>query len=141
MTVQLTAPLLLPEAPPPPDDAERLLAGTHHDPHAVLGAHPVEEGVAVRVLRPCAESVVLQTPLGEVALVPGAGGLFTALLPITQLPSYRLRVSYPGGEPLVQEDGYRMAPTLGELDLHLIAEGRHERLWTALGAHVRTVEG
>ena len=26
---------------------------------------------------------------------------------------------------------------LGELDLHLITEGRHERLWEALGAHLR----
>lgn len=30
-------------------------------------------------------------------------------------------------------------PTLGELDLHLIAEGRHERLWEVLGAHTRTL--
>ena len=27
---------------------------------------------------------------------------------------------------------------LGEIDLHLIAEGRHEQLWDVLGAHVRT---
>ena len=27
--------------------------------------------------------------------------------------------------------------TLGEIDLYLIGEGRHERLWQALGAHVR----
>jgi 1,4-alpha-glucan branching enzyme len=27
---------------------------------------------------------------------------------------------------------------LGEIDLHLIGEGRHERLWDILGAHVRT---
>lgn len=27
--------------------------------------------------------------------------------------------------------------TLGELDLYLITEGRHEKLWSALGAHVR----
>ncbi|TWG96826.1 1,4-alpha-glucan branching enzyme [Nocardioides sp. J9] len=27
--------------------------------------------------------------------------------------------------------------TLGEIDLHLVAEGRHELLWQALGAHVR----
>ncbi len=26
--------------------------------------------------------------------------------------------------------------TLGELDFHLISEGRHEKLWNALGAHV-----
>ena len=32
--------------------------------------------------------------------------------------------------------------TLGELDFHLISEGRHERLWDALGAHVlRDSEG
>ena len=30
--------------------------------------------------------------------------------------------------------------TLGELDFHLIAEGRHERLWDALGAHIKREE-
>ncbi len=50
-------------------------------------------------------------------------------------------MTYPGGEPLEQQDGYRFAPTLGELDLHLISEGRHEQLWHALGSHVRTVDG
>ena len=29
-------------------------------------------------------------------------------------------------------------PVLGELDLHLIGEGRHERLWEVLGARVRS---
>ena len=33
--------------------------------------------------------------------------------------------------------GKRPHSTLGELDLHLISEGRHEHLWKALGAHVR----
>ncbi|MRJ76779.1 1,4-alpha-glucan branching protein GlgB [Aeromicrobium sp. SMF47] len=32
-------------------------------------------------------------------------------------------------------------PAVGELDLHLIREGRHERLWEVLGAHVRSYEG
>jgi 1,4-alpha-glucan branching enzyme len=32
-------------------------------------------------------------------------------------------------------------PAIGELDLHLISEGRHERLWEVLGAHVRTYDG
>ena len=34
-----------------------------------------------------------------------------------------------------------MPSFLGEVDLHLIGEGRHERLWDALGAHVRSVDG
>ena len=27
--------------------------------------------------------------------------------------------------------------TLGELDMYLITEGRHEKLWEVLGAHVK----
>ena len=42
--------------------------------------------------------------------------------------------------PCLVDDPYRWLPTLGEIDLHLIGEGRHERLWEALGAHVRTYE-
>ena len=36
----------------------------------------------------------------------------------------------------IQDDPYRFLPTLGELDLYLIGEGRHEELWRTLGAHV-----
>lgn len=31
--------------------------------------------------------------------------------------------------------------TMGDLDLHLLGEGSHRRLWEKLGAHVREVEG
>src|SRR6266481_4651083 len=33
------------------------------------------------------------------------------------------------------------SPTLGELDLHLFGEGRHEHIYEKLGAHVSTHEG
>src|SRR5699024_11655131 len=36
-----------------------------------------------------------------------------------------------------RDDPYRFLPTLGEVDQHLIAEGRHERLWEVLGSRVR----
>ncbi|HEY5187632.1 MAG TPA: 1,4-alpha-glucan branching protein GlgB, partial [Solirubrobacteraceae bacterium] len=39
------------------------------------------------------------------------------------------------------EDPYAFTPTLGELDLHLIGEGRHEEVYDKLGAHVRKHEG
>ncbi|MFC7185271.1 1,4-alpha-glucan branching enzyme, partial [Kitasatospora paranensis] len=119
MTVLQTAPIPLPEARPAPDDTARLLSGRHHDPHAVLGAHPVGDGTAVRVLRPGAVGVDLLTAGGAVPLTGGPDGLFTVLLPAVGPPGYRLRVRYPGGVETVQEDGYRVAPTLGELDLHL----------------------
>ncbi|WBP86924.1 1,4-alpha-glucan branching protein GlgB [Kitasatospora cathayae] len=133
--------LRLPEAPLPPAEVDRLVSGQHHDPHALLGAHPVHGGTAIRVLRPFAERVVVETAQGPAELTHQQGGLFTGLLVGGELPDYTLLVSYPGGEPLRQHDGYRTPPTLGELDLHLISEGRHEQLWQALGSHVRTVDG
>ncbi|MGK4583043.1 1,4-alpha-glucan branching protein GlgB [Kitasatospora sp. HPMI-4] len=138
-----TAPaaLRLPEAPLPPAEIDRLLRGEHHDPHSLLGAHVTAEGIAIRVLRPFAERVVVETEHGPAELTHLQGGLFTGLLPGRVIPPYHLLVTYPGGGPLVQHDGYRTRPTLGEFDLHLISEGRHEQLWRALGAHVRTVDG
>jgi len=38
---------------------------------------------------------------------------------------------------VTSEDQSGWPSSIGDLDLHLIAEGRHERLWTVLGAHVR----
>ena len=49
---------------------------------------------------------------------------------------YKLKVDYGEGGKFTLEDPYAFAPTLGELDLHLIGEGRHEELYDKLGAHV-----
>ncbi|WP_329140559.1 1,4-alpha-glucan branching enzyme [Streptomyces sp. NBC_00670] len=127
-------------APPGAEDRERLLAGTHHDPHAVLGAHPAPGGVAVRVLRPYATAVTVVTGEGETALHDDGDGFFTALLHRPEMPGYRLRIAY--GEAVHEtDDPYRFLPALGEFDLHLIHEGRHERLWDALGAQPMVHEG
>jgi 1,4-alpha-glucan branching enzyme len=70
------------------------------------------------------------------------GGVFAAVLPVSGVPDYRLAVAYPGPDgtgtlpETVTDDPYRHLPTLGEIDLHLIGEGRHEQLWRVLGAHV-----
>ncbi|MFE0464723.1 1,4-alpha-glucan branching protein GlgB, partial [Kitasatospora sp. NPDC058965] len=133
--------LRLAEAPLPPAEIERLVSGAHHDPHTLLGAHPTTGGTAIRVLRPLAERVVIETAYGPAELTHQQSGLFTGLLPGSAIPAYQLRVAYPGGALTLQEDGYRLPPTLGELDLHLIREGRHEQLWRALGAHPREVDG
>ncbi|MEV0257034.1 1,4-alpha-glucan branching enzyme [Streptomyces sp. NPDC050732] len=118
----------------------RLLAGTHHDPHAVLGAHPVHGGVAFTVLRPYAQAVAVVVD-GRAARLNDVGdGLFSGVLPLGAIPAYELRVTYDGRETEVQ-DPYRFLPALGELDLHLIGEGRHEELWRALGAHPMTHQG
>ncbi|MET7612539.1 1,4-alpha-glucan branching enzyme [Streptomyces seoulensis] len=123
-----------------PADRERLLAGTHHDPHTVLGAHPVPGGVAFRVFRPYADAVTVVFDDVRAELTDDGRGFFSGLLPLTEVPAYRLLVSYDGTAHEV-EDPYRFLPTLGELDLHLLGEGRHEELWQALGSRVLTRQG
>ncbi|MFH9137982.1 1,4-alpha-glucan branching enzyme [Streptomyces sp. NPDC017524] len=121
-------------------DRGRLLAGDHHAPHDVLGAHPVPGGVLVRALRPFARSVtVLATGL-RAELHDEGDGFFSGVLPVPEAPAYRLEVAYDDNVIEV-EDPYRFWPAIGELDLHLIGEGRHEELWRALGAEPMEHQG
>ncbi|MEV4099137.1 1,4-alpha-glucan branching protein GlgB [Nonomuraea sp. NPDC049649] len=119
-------------------ELDRLAGGAHHDPHSVLGAHPGPDGVTFRALRPLAEQV--RVVLGDGTAYDMrhvAHGVFETTVPgLDKVPSYTLSVRYPGGAAHEARDPYRHWPTLGEVDLHLIGEGRHERLWEALGARV-----
>ncbi|MER5757604.1 1,4-alpha-glucan branching enzyme, partial [Streptomyces sp. NPDC002088] len=123
-----------------PDERRRLLSGAHHDPHALLGAHPVAGGVVFRALRPFARSVSVVVGTARKPLVSEGDGLFSAVLPFDAIPEYSLLVAYEDAEYEVH-DPYRFLPALGEFDLHLIREGRHEQLWKALGAEPMTHQG
>jgi len=114
-----------------------ILGGTHHDPHTVLGPHVDGTGVVVRVLRPLAKSISIETLEGTYPAEHVVDALWQAALPGSEVPDYRVHVTYDG-DPVTTDDPYRFLPILGELDLHLIREGRHERLWDVLGAHTRT---
>ncbi|MDJ0341461.1 1,4-alpha-glucan branching enzyme [Streptomyces sp. H10-C2] len=122
------------------EDRRRLLHGSHHDPHGLLGAHPVAGGVRFRVLRPYALGVAVAAKGLRAELLDEGDGLFGGVLPLRGIPEYELLVRYEDGELPVQ-DPYRFLPSLGELDLHLIGEGRHEQLWQALGARPMTHQG
>jgi 1,4-alpha-glucan branching enzyme len=66
-------------------------------------------------------------------------GVWMCVVPANTIPDYRIDVQYEG-DPIPADDPYRFWPFLGEMDLHLLAEGRHEELWRILGAHVRTLD-
>ena len=130
------------------DDVLRAVAtGSYHDPHSVLGQHQVaapgvEDPVTViRTLRPLAEAVFAILPTGaHIELAHLGHGIWQGV-DIVGPGAYELEARYDGGSTWTTDDPYRFLPTIGELDLHLIREGRHEQLWTALGAHVRDLGG
>jgi 1,4-alpha-glucan branching enzyme len=124
---------------PPADRLERLVSGAEHDPHGVLGAHPTGDRTVVRTLRPHADEVTLlagdeRHPMRRIH----DGGVFAVAVP-GAVGDYRLEVRY-GEDVHVVDDPYRWLPTVGEMDQHLIREGRHERLWDVLGAHLRSYD-
>ena len=120
-------------------DLDRLVDGWHHDPHSILGPHLHGPVVTIRVLRPGAESVTVVTPAGRYPLEHEHRGVWVVAIPAAVVPDYSIDVAY-GGSIVPGDDPFRFLPTLGEIDLHLIGEGRHEQLWEVLGAHVRSYE-
>ncbi|NYG55479.1 1,4-alpha-glucan branching protein GlgB [Nocardioides perillae] len=133
-----------PRAPSPAPverhELELLVRGEHGDPHRVLGPHVHDGAVTVRVLRPLASSVTVLHGGTRTPLQHEYEGVWVGVLPVAEVPDYRLAVAWDG-DPVESDDPYRYLPTLGEVDLHLVGEGRHEELWTVLGARVRHYDG
>ncbi len=127
-----------------PIELNRFLALKSHDPHHILGAHHSNGGLIIRAFRPEAEKV--EVVIGKKRPQPmsqaHSSGLFEILIPdLNDLPTYRFKVHYLDGGVFTLRDPYSFLPTVGELDLHLFAEGRHEAIYEKLGAHVRKMEG
>src|SRR5512143_1491739 len=92
-------------------------AGMHYEPHAVLGAHSDGAGgVSIRVLRPLASTVRIETLEGVFDATHEHGGIWVANIDAEEPPDYRVHVAYDAGE-IVQDDPYRFLPTLGDLDI------------------------
>ena len=122
---------------------DQISHGSYAFPHDVLGAHEVPGGFVIRVLRPLAKTVTALLAGGkELTLEHLYRGVWQGLVAATSVPDYRIRTVYEASSsPWIADDPYRHLPTLGELDLHLISEGRHEKLWEALGSRVKTLSG
>ena len=112
-----------------PEDARRIVEGTHDDPFRILGPHDGH----VTAFDPGVDRLSARVDGADHPLEPLGDGLFRGPVPAG---AYRL-----AGDGWEAEDPYRFGPVLGEIDEHLIGEGSHRRLWHALGAHVMEHEG
>ncbi len=125
------------------DDAvRRLLAGRHHDPFEVLGCHGTPGRWQIRALLPGAAEAQLVIDSEPAAMVRlPRTDLFEFCTDSQAAPLYRLRWREDGGEWREEDDPYRFPPAIGDLDLHLFGEGRHQHLYRVLGAHCCVHEG
>ena len=124
-------------------DLDALARAEHADPFAVLGPHgDGAGGQVVRAFLPSALNVrILARHDGRVLaeMVQGSlPGLFSAHLDEAQ--PYQLQIGWAGGDQIT-EDPYSFGPQLGDMDLHLFAEGNHRDLSGRFGAQPTQVDG
>ncbi len=126
---------------PDPGAVEAIVHARHGDPFAILGPHGSGQDRTIRAMLPGAEAVTVLDRAGQ------ALGSLQRLHPdgfwAGSAPGdgpYKLQASGAGGT-WEQEDAYAFPPTLGNLDLYLLAEGRHLDLGHALGAHMSVMDG
>ena len=98
----------------------------------------------IRTVQPSAESVSVVrrgTAPAEMTRRHPAG-IFEAAFPDTSdVPAYRLRVTYRGGHVAEVDDPYRFGRVISDYDLYLFGEGNHTRIYDKLGAHSLSIDG
>ncbi len=124
-----------------PDHIAALSDAVHPRPHDALGQHSVDDGHVIRVLRPLAATVTAVRADGSrVPLSHVSHGLWHGFAPGPG-QAYTVETEYDEGPGWTADDPYRFVPSVGEMDLYLWGEGRHEQLWHVLGSHFRPHEG
>ena len=129
-----------------PNEIAAILHGSHSDPFRVLGPHLAGDDLVIRIFRPEAKQVSVVATNDHGQEFPAdrlhVEGLYQATVPNKSHNfSYLVKVTgFDGSEHLLR-DPYSYGPIMGEVDLHLFAEGNHKRLYDKFGAHLRELGG
>jgi 1,4-alpha-glucan branching enzyme len=132
----------------PTDELALFLLAAHNDPFRVLGPHRLADDLVIRVFRPDAREVEIVVPSDKgdqrypAERIEG-NGFFQAVLPGKKKRdcNYLLRITRWDGTEQVTRDPYCYGTIMGEMDLHLFAEGNLLEIYEKFGAHPRTIAG
>ena len=123
-----------------------ILNATHGDPFAVLGPHVEAGRLVIRAFLPRASAVRVllagDAPSVHAMTVQHPEGVFEAAIAgVTSVVPYRFEVTWrDSGDVSTVDDPYRFGLLLGDLDLYLIGEGRHQQLHRVMGAHPTVID-
>ena len=132
----------MPASPPPRTTIDAVVKGRHGDPFAVLGLHedegewccahscpaPIRSSTALTPRRRIRWPLERRHPDGFFEGLPAAARTVTGCGPPTR-------------QAWTVDDPYAFGPVLGPLDVWLLGEGTHARLYDRLGAHLIEHEG
>lgn len=132
-----------------PNEMLRIITATHHDPFEVLGRHPLLNATfaaadtVIRVYLPGARnaSLIINQQLHALKRIEGTDFFEWYGLAASLSRYYQVQWVDRHNLAHTEYDPYCFAPLLGDIDMHLFAEGQHWSVYQHLGAHVRTVDG
>ena len=124
------------------DQVTALVHGDHGDPFSLLGLHADKaEQFVARCYHPAASQAWVLDRAGTVVAEleqQFEPGFFAGSVP--GRIDYRLRFQLPA-KTIELEDPYRFPPVLGDVDMHLLAEGTHLKIYERLGAQLIEMDG
>jgi 1,4-alpha-glucan branching enzyme len=122
-------------------ELQKIVNATHKDPFSVLGRHPHNGGLVVRVLLPHAETVSIFEAGQAMQRIEGSD-IFEWRGSAEQVPDrYRLIWRDDEHREHIAHDPYCFPPQLSDFDLHLFSEGKHWHAHRLLGARVHETDG
>ena len=140
-----------------PSTASAIINLDHGNPANVLGIQTInfnqKESKVIRVHRPDAQQIQILDKQSDAVITLNAPdpiaypGYFEAIIPkSSKLKLYSLRIINHFGQEIIAEDPYAYYPyvhqqIIGEQDLYLFHEGRHEYIYKKLGAHPVNIKG
>ncbi|GBU09201.1 1,4-alpha-glucan branching enzyme [Gammaproteobacteria bacterium] len=140
----------------------RLIEGEYPDPFSILGLHLIDDiddinktsHLELRALMPNADEVSVLDKASGLKLCTltkiDERGFFAGIVPAhinsdtnsnkPALFAYQLQISWGENQHII-EDPYRFSTILQDLDVWLLAEGKHLRPYELLGSHSACIEG
>jgi len=128
------------------EEIEAVVNADHSNPFAILGLHRDKgsKEYFVRTFHPFSKKIDIVDEKGKLISEMKkihAKGFYQAELGKDFSGHYLLKITYDDGNTCVKEDVYRFAPTLGDIDVYLFAEGNHHNMYKKLGAHLSEQNG
>ena len=111
------------------------------NPYSFLGPHKEEKHWIIRVWMPEADSVeIIYKGKSYQTTTPNHPWIFELLVEEEPSSNYVLKV-LRGGITHEQHDPWSFRNEwMGEVDLHLFAEGNHQHIWRKMGAHLTEID-
>ena len=123
-------------------EIEGIVYSEEDNPHKLLGAHPVKEGLLVQFFYPKAkEAFYVAGNVKKQMELADEEGYFALLLPKNASRDYKVSVTLEDGTRKEMISAYNFDPVITKRDTEKFADGIHYEVYNMLGAHPMELDG